>query len=186
MEKARPREHGILLKRTASWGQSGRRTWPQAPPSTLPHLSSTRQLVLPVWAPRVAPSQHCHLPSPRSASSSWFFLLSAFPPLRLCTSSLGSGLTALHEQATWNSLCGWGLPAAGGRGHVLEVNVGCDPSNSQQPLWASASHLQWEPQHPLDRDVTCRGVDRAAGSSHAPFHKPSHLPQTHTLNPPYG
>lgn len=95
----------------------------------------------------------------------------------LCTSLRGSGLTASLEQAMWDSLCGWGLPAAGSRGHVLEVNVGCDPSNSPQPLWASASHLKWEPQNPLDGDVTCLGAHRRAGSSHARFHKPSHLPK---------
>lgn len=157
-------------------------------PSTsraLPHVSSTRQLVLPVWVPRAAPSPE--LPSALSLSN---LLLPAFPPPRLsspclCTSLRGSGLTASLEQAMWDSLCGWGLPAAGSRGHVLEVNVGCDPSNSPQPLWASASHLKWEPQNPLDGDVTCLGAHRRAGSSHARFHKPSHLPQTHTLNPPY-
>lgn len=152
-----------------------------------PRVTSARQLVLPVWVPRVAPSPE--LPSALSLSD---LLLPAFPPFRLsspclCTSSRGgSGLTASHERAMRDSLCGWGLPAAGSRGHVLEVNVGCDPSNSPQPLWASASHLKGEPRNPLDGDVTCLGAHHAAGSSHARFHKPSHLPQTHTLNPPYG
>lgn len=177
MGKLRP-HLGLLLKShhpsTVGVGaECGLRTWAPDTPDAQPGLPSYQTAGSSGGGANAAP-----VPVLPSALSLPHPLLLAFPSLRspsprLRSFSPGSGPPNSSAQvAVWDSPCGWGLPKAGSRGHVLKVRCRLQ------------SHLKWG-----GRDEThWTGMSRAQRSrlGSRPFIRPfSQTESGYPLEPEY-